>query len=438
MTNKTPSEKSSRISKLIVFIGSVFCALLLWIYAIGYDSTLFERTFNGIPVVIQGEDLLAESKNFMLAPGQEFSTITVVVKGKRADLNELEPKDFRAVVDVSLAEGAGEQEFNIVVYSPNGIEVVSQSSMTVRAYVDNFTQKNQLLSVSVDIGDDYLMTEGVTFVEAVSNPAAITVSGPASVIDKIAGAYVDFDLDGREISDNLYSYGTIELRDKNGKVIKDPYLSLSNNTAYVTVNVTKQKTVPVEVVFVGGVFSSDDKNSGVDYITSHSAITISGSPSALDSVTSIVLEIDETAVDGKKTFEFPIGSMLPKGVSNTSGTSKILVDVIMPAQQFTREYIIPLEAIVIENLPEGYQAVIADEIRVKLKGPAEAFDVFDPSKITAKADYRYLTDNMDGTYTAKANISIGLEHSAIYVLNSGYDIDFSITEIIPEPLTKAS
>ncbi len=435
MTNKTPSEKSSRISKLIVFIGSVFCALLLWIYAIGYDSTLFERTFNGIPVVIQGEDLLAESKNFMLAPGQEFSTITVVVKGKRADLNELEPKDFRAVVDVSLAEGAGEQEFNIVVYSPNGIEVVSQSSMTVRAYVDNFTQKNQLLSVSVDIGDDYLMTDGVTFVEAVSNPAAITVSGPAAVIDKIAGAYVDFDLDGSEISDNVYSYGAIELRDKNGKVIKDPYLTVSNNTAYVTVNVTKQKTVPVEVVFVGGAFSSDDKNSGVDYIASHSAITVSGSPSALDSVTSIVLEIDETTVDGKQTFEFPIGSMLPNGVSNTSGTSKILVDVIMPIQQFTREYVIPLEAITVENLPEGYQAVIADEIKVKLKGPAEAFEVFDSSKITATADYRYLTDNMDGTYTARANISIGLEHSAIYVLNLGYTIDFSITEIIPEPLT---
>ncbi len=422
---KTSPEQMSRVSKVIVFIGALFCALLLWIYAIGYDSTLFERTFNGIPVVIQGEDLLADSKNYMLAPDQSFSSITVVVKGKRSELNELTVDDFRAVVDVSLAEGSGEQEFNIVVYAPNGIEVVSQSSMTVRAYVDNFTQSNQLLSVSVDTGDNYLMSDGVTFVEAVANPAAVTVSGPASVLDKIAGAYVNFDLDGYEISDTVYSYGAIELRDKNGNVIDDQYVSISDKTAYVTINVTKQKTVPVDVVFVGGLSPE-----GINYLASHSAVTVSGSPSALDSITNIVLEIDETEVDGRRSFEFPIGSMLPEGVSNSSGTSKIIVDVIMPAEQYTREYLIAPEAIAIENLPEGYTYSVSQGIKVKLKGPADAFEVFDPTKITAKADFRNITDNMDGSYTADVKISIGLEHSAIYVLNLDYTVDFTISEII--------
>jgi len=426
---KTSPEQMSRISKVIVFIGALFCALLLWIYAIGYDSTLFERTFNGIPVVIQGEDLLADSKNYMLAPDQSFSSITVVVKGKRSELNELTVDDFRAVVDVSLAEGPGEQEFNIVVYAPNGIEVVSQSSMTVRAYVDNFTQSNQLLSVSVDTGDNYLMSDGVTFVETVANPAAVTVSGPASVLDKIAGAYVNFDLDGYEISDTVYSYGAIELRDKNGNVIDDKYVSISDKTAYVTINVTKQKTVPVDVVFVGGL-----NPEGINYLASHSAVTVSGSPSALDSITNIVLEIDETEVDGRQSFEFPIGSMLPEGVSNSSGTSKIIVDVIMPAEQYTREYLIAPEAITIENLPEGYTYSVSRGIKVKLKGPADAFEVFDPAKITATADFRNITDNMDGSYTADVKISFGLEHSAIYVLNLDYTVDFTISEIIPSAM----
>ncbi len=434
--NKLPSEQMSRISKIIVFIGALFCAFLLWIYAIGYDSTLFERTFNGIPVVIQGEELLADSKNYMLAPDQSFSSITVVVKGKRSDLNELTASDFRAVVDVSLAEGSGEQEFNIVVYAPNGIEVVSQSSMTVRAYVDNFTQKNQLLSVTVDTGNNYIMTEGVTFVETVSNPPAVTISGPASVLDKIAGAYVDFNLDGYEISDTVHSYGAIELRDKNGNVIDDKYVKLSDNTAYVTVNVTKQKTVPVDVVFVGGAFSSQDESSGIDHIVSHSTITISGSPSALDAVTNIVLEIDETTVDGKKSFEFPIGAMLPEGVSNSSGTSKIIVDVIMPPQLYTREYFIAPEAIVVNNLPEGYVYTVAEGIKIKLKGPAEAFDVFDPTQLSAVVDYRNITDNMDGSYSANAKIDIGLEHSAVYVLNLDYTVNFTVSEAAPEdPLT---
>ncbi len=438
MTNKSnsklPTEQMSRASKIVVFIAALFCSFLLWIYAIGYDSTLFERTFNGIPVEIQGEELLADSKNFMLAPGQKFSSITVVVKGKRSELNELSAQDFRAVVDVSLAEGSGEQQFNIVVYAPNGIEVISQSSMTVRAYVDNFTQKSQLLSVSVDIGNEYLMSEGVTFVDTIANPAAITVSGPASVLDRIEGAYVDFDLEDYPVKDTIYSYGAIELRDKNGNVINDPYVKISDNTAYVTVNVTKQKTVPVDIMFVGGIFENSGEDYPISYISSHSSVSVSGSPSALDAITSVVLEIDETTVNGKQSFEFPIGSMLPEGVSNNSGTSKIVVDVTMPSEFYTREYSIAPENITIENLPEGYEYTVSQGINVTLIGPAEAFEFFDPAMLKASADYRVLKDNMDGTYTAKAKISFGLEHSAIYVLNLGYTVDFTVNEIIPDVL----
>ena len=436
MTNKPnsklPAEQMSRTSKIVVFIAALFCAFLLWIYAIGYDSTLFERTFNGIPVEIQGEELLADSKNFMLAPDQKFSSITVVVKGKRSELNELTAQDFRAVVDVSLAEDSGEQEFNIVVYAPNGVEVISQSSMTVRAYVDNFTQKSQLLSVSVDIGNEYLMSEGVTFVDTVANPAAITVSGPASVLDRIEGAYVDFDLDDYPVKDTIYSYGAIELRDKNGNVINDPYVKISDNTAYVTVNVTKQKTIPVDVKFVGGIFGTVGYDYPISYSSSHNSITVSGSPSALDSITSIVLEIDETTINGKETFEFPIGSMLPDGVFNSSGTSKIVVDVEMPSEFYTREYFISPENITIENLPDGYGYTVSEGINVTLKGPSEAFEVFDPSMLKASADYRVIKDNMDGSYTAKVKISFGMEHSAIYVLNLGYSVDFTVNEISGE------
>lgn len=414
-------ERMPRISSIALIVLSFLAAFVIWIFAIGYDSTLFERTFDGVSVVIEGEEALVASKGYTLAEGQEFSSITVVAKGKRSELNELDSSDFRAVIDVSQSQGAGNQTLNIIVYSPNGIEVVSQSSTTATVFVDEFTQKNELLSVSVETGNSYIMSEGVTFVDATANPLSVLVSGPASVLDSVKGAYVKFNLDGYEISDNIYGYGVIELRDANGNVIDNPYISISDSTAYVTVTVTKQKAVPVRVAFTGGIF--DPKDVGIT--VSAPSVTVSGSPEALKSIEELVLSIDETTIDGSGTFEFPVGAMLPAGVSNDSGVSKITVDVTMP-KLAVRGYRIKADKISVVNLPEGSTFKINQDLDIHLVGPRAAFDAVDRGAITATVNFDRVTVEPDGTYTAEAVISLGGEYDGIYVLNESYTVNFSI------------
>ncbi|MBQ8895547.1 MAG: hypothetical protein IJY88_01990 [Clostridia bacterium] len=421
---ETKANKNTRAprAKTVVFIVvSFLAAFVIWIYAIGYDSTLFERTFDGVSVVIEGESELTSSKGFTLAEGQEFSSITVVAKGKRSELNELDSSDFRAVIDVSQAQGAGDQTLNIVVYSPNGIEIVSQSSTTATVFVDEFTQKNELLSVSVDIGNSYIMSEGVTFVNATVNPLSVLVSGPASVLDSVKGAYVRFDLGTKVISDNIYGYGAIELRDENGKVIENPYISISDRTAYVTVSVTKQKSVPVRVQFTGGMFDPKD----VTLSVSAPAVTLSGSPEALKSINELVLNIDETAIDGSAELDFPIGSLLPEGVSNESGASMITVKVTMP-ELAVRGYRIKAENITVVNLPEGSEYKIKNDLDISLIGPRDAFKSVDRGALSATVDFNRVTVEPDGSYTAVATIDIGGEYECIYLLNQSYEVNFTI------------
>lgn len=430
MTNekKKRPEQMSKAYKITVFIGSVFVALLLWIYAIGYDSTLFEYTFSGVPVVIEGEEYLALTKGYTLAEEQNFSSITVKAKGKSSELNQLDASDFRAVVDVSLAQSAGYQTLNIVVYSPNGVEVVSQSSTTVDVYVDEFTQRNELLSVAVDMGDDYVMGEGVTFVEAVANPLSVTVSGPRSVINSIEGAYVNFNLENKVINDHISGYGAIELRDKNGNTVNNPYLKISESTAYVEISVTKQKTVPVRVALVGGLYSQND----VTVSSSVGAVTVSGKPEALASLDEIVLEIDETAISGTKEFEFSVGALLPDGVSNDSGFSKITVTVTLP-ELSVRNYYLGVSSITVENLPEGNTFEIKNGFSVTLIGPRDAFNDFDYSAITASVNFDRVTVELDGSYTADAKVTVNGEYSGIYVQNKKYQVNFRVKPMVSEP-----
>ena len=419
--NSQKNEKLPRVKKIFFLLAALIGAIFVWIYAIGYDSTLFERTFNGIPVVIEGENELRDLKGFTLAEGQEFSSITVVAKGKRSELNALTASDFRAVVDISKIENAGDQNISITVYSPNGIEVVSQSSTTVNLFVDEFTQRNELLSVSVDIGNKYIMAEGITFVNATANPLSVLVSGPSSILDTIDTAYVDFNLDGREIKDNIYGYGEIKLRDKYGNDIENGYLTLSETTAYVTVSVTKQKVLPVRVVFTGGVFDPKD----VAVTVSASSVTVSGTPAALESLDELVLELDETTIDGSKRFDFSVGSMLPQGVTNESGISKINVSVTLP-KLAVRAYAIGKDKITVINLPEGSNYKITDKLVVQLIGEREVFDGIDRKQLSATVDFNRVTVEDDGSYSASAEISLGGEYIGVYIHNVDYTVNFTV------------
>ena len=422
-SNKKQNKRITKSQKVALIVLSFLGAFMLWIYAIGYDSTLFERTFDGVAVVIEGETALAENSGFTLAREQEFSSITVVAKGKRSELNALNSSDFRAVIDVSQAQSAGTQTLNIVVYSPNGIEVVSQSSKTATVYVDEFTQREEMLSVSVETGDGYVMTEGVTFVNAVANPLSVIVSGPASVLNSVKGAYVKFNLDGYEISDDIYGYGAIELRDKNGRVIDNPYVVISENTAHVAITVTKQKTLPVRVMFTGGVFDTTD----VSVEVSLPSIDVSGSKNALSGLDELVLKIDETTIDGRQDFEFNVGSLLPSGVTNESGVSKITVKVTMP-KLTVRSYRIKADKITVDNLPEDKAYKIKNDVTIKIFGAREAFEEVDFDLIFANIDFDRLTVNGDGTYSAKVTVSLGDEYEGIYILNEDYTVELEITE----------
>ncbi len=424
--NKRPLEQMSSTAKLIALIGSVLGALLLWIYAIGYDSTLFESTFDGITVVVEGEEELKESKGFTLAESYKEFSITVVAKGKRSQLNELKSTDFRAVIDVSLAEDAGEQTFNIVVYSPNGIEVVSQSSTTAKLFVDEFTRLSKPLAVKVDTGDgNAVMSEGVTFFTAVSNPLFVDVYGPKSMLDKIDAAYVKFDLDGHKIDNNISGYGAIELRDKNNKVINNPYITVSESTAHVEIRVTKEKIIPVTVVFTGGLGYDPVERA----IPSVQSVKVTGSPTALDSINTLVLYIDESTVKNTAKFEFPVSSYLPEGVSrDESSPSVVTVNVNLPVENTAKNFKIKADDIVIEGIDEGMSYEVNNDVTVTVVGPKLVLSEVDKELITVTVNYdaSEVVIEPDGSLTAKATVSLGAEYEGIYILTKDYLVNFDL------------
>jgi hypothetical protein len=82
--------------------------------------------------------------------------------------------------------------------------------------------------------------------------------------------------------------------------------------------------------------------------------------------------------------------------------------------------------ITVENLPNGASYNVKSAIDVNLIGPRDAFDAIDRDLLSATVDFDDVRVNPDGSFTAKAVISLGADYEFIYVQNLDYEVTFTI------------
>lgn len=317
-----PSIKKKKPYYYLIFVAAFVGAVLLWFYAIGYDSTIFEREINNIPVKIVGAEELSENKKFSVADELDM-LISVTVSGRRTDLYELNDDDIEATVDVSQVETAGEATLPIQVKIPNGITVTEMKVQTVSLFIDEFLIKT--VPVNAVYGN-YVLSDGLKLGETNVNPVVVTIEGPATEINRISAAYVDVALGN--ISSPISAYGSIYLKYDDGSVVSNKYVKLAANQAYVYIDVYKEKTVPIKVQFIGGVFSVE---SAVIKL-SRETLTISGSIDIVNSINQVTLKVDETGLNMavKNTITEYYSSLLPAGVTNESGEALLTAEIKIP------------------------------------------------------------------------------------------------------------
>ena len=88
-----------------------------------------------------------------------------------------------------------------------------------------------------------------------------------------------------------------------------------------------------------------------------------------------------------------------------------------------RTYRVKAQDIEIINLPENLEAEILNGLEIKLVGARDAFDSFDFTSISVKADFDRVTIEPDGSYTCKAIISFEDDSGTVYLLNEDYVVN---------------
>ena len=86
-------------NKILSILLSAVAAFGLWLYVITVVSPESEKTYYEIPVVLQNKEILAERGLMVVS---DTPTVTLVLKGNRTTLNDLNEANINVITNVGI------------------------------------------------------------------------------------------------------------------------------------------------------------------------------------------------------------------------------------------------------------------------------------------------------------------------------------------------
>lgn len=403
----------NRFYTLAVVCIALFCAVLLWLYVLGYESPNYEKKFSQIPIDIIGVTELNTKMQYTVVSDLDFS-FDVTVTGKKTDVNKLRSSDISAYIDVSGVVTPGNSYLPVTVVAPNGISVSAQSSAGAYIYIDKMVTVEVPVRISIT---DYQMSGELSLGAPQLTPATVTVTGPESELKQIEEAYAS--IKPGTVSSSFTSNTTINIYKAGGLEVTNPYVTVKDTSVSVFVPVYKTKTLPVNIYFVGGVFGKD--NAIITLSDSH--ITVRGASSVVDTLDEIAVNIDETTIRSHSVVTKNI--ILPDGVDNLSGKDTITVEIALNSIG-TRTVAIKQDTFEIINPPEGLDvSVFTQALNITVMGPIDALRYMDSSYFKVLVDLSGMNLEQGMNINVPADIFFHREISGIYVFGD-YAVNIGI------------
>lgn len=389
-------RKERRITSAIL---SLVIAFGLWWYVVNNVSVEDDITFNNIPVVREGENVLTE-KNLMIT---DISTETVSMNliGSREDLNKVDSSNLSVKINLSNIEEPGERI--PLTYVPSYPATVANTAFEVSHKNPSviFISVDYRRTLEIPVMVKWTGTRSENYLYDTENYVldytTVTITGPASVADQISYAQVLIDLSER--SESFSESFRYTLCNTEGEPVDAQSITTNVEEVQLSVQIQQIKEVDLvaDVIYGGG---ATDKNTTVTL--SPEVIRVSGGEAVLAELgdTYTVCSINLADIE-KSSNELKYTINLPEGVTNQTGVSEVVVTVRFNGLK-TRDFVV--DKIEMTNVPEGMVAeIINANLTVRVRGPEEEINRLTEKDISAVVD---LSAAETGTATYKAVIQI--------------------------------
>lgn len=347
--------KNNKINAVIAFVAAV----VLWLYVVGQVDPTTTGRITGVPVVFAGEESLAENDLALVDPGDV--TVDLTIKGDRSDVRKLVANSDRisVVADVSgLTKGTHEVTLDITV--PNAVELQKASIDEITVEIDDLVTKDIAVEVSYDGAFEVSQEAGNVKVD----PESIAVTGAASTVQSIDHLSATVGVDELTEKTTVLTKSVTPV-DANGNPVN--HVKLETNEVRVTASIIASKTLPLKVETTGTPAAGFELGG----INAPATVTVSGAPSVLADLTEVKATADVTDLEADATVT--LVPDLPSGITVTD--PETLEAEISIAGVSSKTWSYAETEIVIDDLPEGYEATIPTQtVKVTVSAEKDTLD----------------------------------------------------------------
>ena len=324
-------KKSFSFGKLFynnkfVAVFSVLCALAIWFSMAFTNTEEFPVPIRNVPVTIKIPEA-AQAEGLRCFSPQTLS-VTVYIKGNSLSVRNVTADNIGLETQITETISGAKTYLATISSSKKGYvtdyEIDRIEPSIVQLTLDYSEEKTFTIDTS---GVNSSAADGYFVGSVAAAPETITVSGPKSVVDSISAVTVG-DKELGELSETARQTSDLILLDANGNTIsRDKYdqLSLSTETAEITVPVYVRKTVPFTANFTNAPSGIDLDSSFVTL--SPSTVELAGTEEDFASYRSIQLNPIDFSQISPDTSVFDIPVTLPAFFRNLQEIDEVTVSL---------------------------------------------------------------------------------------------------------------
>ncbi|HNX13269.1 MAG TPA: hypothetical protein PK854_02325 [Oscillospiraceae bacterium] len=390
--NGEPVTWASILSnKRILQILSVIAAVFIWA-AVSTGAAVQEtKTIKNVPIEFDSSGGLYQTYGLKVV-SSDADTADVMVTGPRYVISSLSASDIKVTAITTDVISAG--TYSVILRSSfqnAGIdaEVVLKSAEPVNAKFDTFTSLP--LTIEAEKEGTISVAAGYVLGSVSVSPATVTVDVPTSYSSVISRAVVKYSNKTSKLTNGFIIDNPITLLDADGNKINIPSVTLSANTAEVSVPVLKRKKVNAAITLL----NAPDGWSKYISITP-ATIEIAGPADVIDMMTDCpVGSIDVSAIEKTERKTFPLS--LGQNILDVNNTGFVTVDINYSK---VKSKTLSINNIGFDNINDinlsGYSVTVATQVLENVK-------VFAPS-----SDYSGISsDNLRAVATLDPNSLTG-------------------------------
>lgn len=359
-----------------------------------------EKEVNNITVEAHLTDYMI--RNNLQIVNDINDSVNIKIQGKRYDISRLDTQDFYASADLSEVTSSGKYNVSLEVFAKTNEDytLLEIEPKTILLEIDKIiTKEFPITGTAPDIS----LPEGFYADDVTTSPETISVTGSASMLEKIDRIEARSTFHG-EIMESTQTNSEIIIYGSNGTKIVSDKLKLSTEMVTVNIPIFKQKELPLKLTIN---YPSGFDAESLKYEIKPDKITVAAPDNTIDNQSVLDIgTINLSDITPNGNTYLPI--VLPDGYKNLSGNNS--ATITWKTENYgLLDYVVTSENIEIKGTPDNYDvSLTTSALTVTVTGPSDLITGFARGDITATvnlmgATLRPGTQDVTATVQIKGN-----------------------------------